>query len=467
MTRHRRRVGLAAAVVAVLAALPVVGWPRSHRALGLTGDTLSDPVDAPSGLDIAGAVRGGDASTVQFIIRTYAPFTDPAANFRVFIDDDGDGVADTWVLVDFDAATARMRAGVGPAGSAHLEAAAVKRLTAESLEVSFPRAVVSGSTSFDWAVVAESAGATGGATVLDTAPDTPTLTWPAPVRVSGPDRIGTAVASSFYAAGDARAVVLARWDDYADALAGAPLAVAKGGPLLLTPPSGLDPRVAAEMRRCLPLGATVYLLGGVDALGTAVEDAVRSEGYQTVRLGGSDRYATSLAVLEQGLGSVSTVLLATGRDFADALSAGAAAGSRGGAVLLTDGPSLTPAIAAYLGQNSVTTFAVGEPAATAYAPAAPLVGTDRYATAAAVAREFFPDPAVIGVASGENFPDALAGAAAMAEGHGPLVLTASGSLPEATRGYLVATGSATAFLFGGARAVGPGVADAIRSALRG
>ena len=453
-----------AAAVALLTAVPVIGWPRSHGALGLTGDTLTDPVDAPTGLDIADAVRGGDPSTVQFTIRTYAPFSDAAANFRIFIDDDADGTADSWVLIDFDPATDRMRAGVGAAGSPHLEPASVSRLTADSVEVTFPREAISGSTGFDWAVVAESPGAPGGPDAVDTAPDVPAFKWPVPVRVAGPDRIGTAVAASFCAPGAARAVVLARSDDYADALAGAPLAVAKAGPLLLTPPAQLDPRVASEIRRCLPAGGTVYLLGGPDALGVAVEDSVRTAGYEPVRIGGSDRYATGLAVLEQGLGSVSTVFLATGRDFADALAAGAAAASTGGAVLLTDGPSLTPAVAAYLDQTPVQAFAVGEPAARAYGPATPLVGPDRYATAVEVARAFFPGPTVVGVASGENFPDALAGAAAMGEGHGPLVLTASGSLPDATRDYLAATRSATAFLFGGAHAVGPGVADAIRSA---
>ncbi|HET6812131.1 MAG TPA: cell wall-binding repeat-containing protein [Acidimicrobiales bacterium] len=465
MTGRRLRRGLGPALVAVLTTLSMAGWPRTHGALGTTGDTVADPVDVPSGLDIAGAVRGGDATAVQFIVRTYAAFTDAAADFRILIDQNGDGTADTWVLVDFDPASGRMRAGVGPAGSVHLEPAAVYRLTPDSVEVTFPREAVAGSSAFDWAVAAESPGASGGAAVIDLAPDAPTVRPPAPVRVVGPDRIGTAVASSFYAAGDARAVVLARSDDYADALAGAPLAVTKGGPLLLTPPSRLDPRVEAEIRRCLPSGGVVYLLGGADALGAAVEDAVRSAGYETVRLGGSDRYATSLAVLQQGLGSVSTVFLATGRDFPDALSAGAAAGSTGGAVLLTDGTSLTPAVATYLDQNAVKAYAVGDPAAAAYGPATPLVGPDRYATAAEVARAFFPRPTVVGVASGENFPDALAGAAAMGQGHGPLLLTGSGALAGATRDYLLATPTATVYLFGGPHAVGQGVADAIRSAL--
>src|SRR5690242_17551229 len=65
-------------------------------------------------------------------------------------------------------------------------------------------------------------------------------------RVAGPTRIGTAIATSqdeFATGGSARAVVLARADNFPDALAGGPLAAAKGGPLLLTPSNALDPTV--------------------------------------------------------------------------------------------------------------------------------------------------------------------------------------------------------------------------------
>src|SRR5580700_7640205 len=81
-------------------------------------------------------------------------------------------------------------------------------------------------------------------------------------RVSGADRFLTAVAVSqvsFPTAGSAKAVVLASGDAFADALAGTPLAVQKGGPLLLTPSTGLTPPVVAEITRVLPPGGMVYV----------------------------------------------------------------------------------------------------------------------------------------------------------------------------------------------------------------
>ena len=67
-------------------------------------------------------------------------------------------------------------------------------------------------------------------------------------RLEGPTRYATAVAVSqeqFLVPGSADAVVLARGDDFADALAGAPLAHHLHGPLLLTRdrrPAGGHPR---------------------------------------------------------------------------------------------------------------------------------------------------------------------------------------------------------------------------------
>ena len=53
------------------------------------------------------------------------------------------------------------------------------------------------------------------------------------------------------------------------------------------------------------------------------------------------------------------------------------------------------------------------PAAAADPAAQPLVGPDRYATSIVVARELFPSPSIVAVASGEAFPDALSGGEAV------------------------------------------------------
>src|SRR5690606_16448261 len=61
-----------------------------------------------------------------------------------------------------------------------------------------------------------------------------------------------------------------------------------------------------------------------------------------------------------------------------------------------------------------------------------LAGPDRYATAAAIAGEFPAGADVVYVASGQNFPDALAGAALAGSQGAPVLLVRSDGIPTAT-----------------------------------
>lgn len=88
------------------------------------------------------------------------------------------------------------------------------------------------------------------------------------------------------------------------------------------------------------------------------------------------------------------------------------------------------------------------------APTTRIDGPDRYATAAAASARFFrPGVDVVYVASGEAFPDALAAGPAAAHREAPLLLTASGSLPQATRDELRRLAPRTILLVGGEAAV--------------
>ena len=325
-------------------------------------------------------------------------------------------------------------------------------------------------------------------TTTTTTPTTTTTTTPGSgkvVRLAGATRIGTAVAISqnrFAAAGSAKAVVLARSDpgQFADALVGAALAAAKQAPLLLTPGTALDPATLSEIQRVLPSGATVYMLGGTGALAPAVGATLSSAGYTVVRYGGVDRFDTAAIVADQGLGDPTTVFEATGLDFPDALSAGAAATFTGGAVLLTNGSVQASETASYLTAHPPTNlrYAVGGQAAAADPSADAIVGADRYATAADVAQQVFtsppsnplvpPSPTKFGAALGTNYPDALAGAAHIGGLHGPLLLVeAAGPLPAPTATYLAGVKSRLAggFVYGGTSAVGDDVLGELNAAI--
>lgn len=290
-------------------------------------------------------------------------------------------------------------------------------------------------------------------------------------RVYGSDAIATSIAVSqaeFTSAGSAKAVVLARSDFFADALAGGPLAAKLGGPLLITPgaslSSSLDSRVQNEIERVLPVGDTVYILGGALALSSSIDSALQALGYVTQRIAGADQFATAVDVADQ-LGNPSTIFEATGLSFQDALSSVPAAILERGAILLTEGSTQAPATAAYLAQHpGDTRYAIGGPLAAAGAdPTATAVwGDDLYETSAAVASRFFSDGTTFGAATGTNFPDALSGGVFMGDigNPGPILLVQpSGPLPSSISQYLISSlpTLVQGYLFGGPLAVGDGV----------
>jgi putative cell wall-binding protein len=266
----------------------------------------------------------------------------------------------------------------------------------------------------------------------------------------------------------AHAAVLAGYNGFADALAGVPLAVAKGGPLLLTHTDSLDADVGDELVRILPPGATVYLLGGERALSANVAAGVAALGFEVVRYGGATRFDTATVIADEGLGDPSTILEVTGLSFPDALSAGAAAAEAKGAVLLTDGASQSTASETYLSQHpDDNRYAIGGLAAAADPGATPIVGSNRYQTSALVATTFFTAPPAIGIASGLQFPDALSGGAHIGRLGGPLLLTDPDTLPISTEAYLAEnrTTDISAYIYGGPFAVSDTVEAAVDAAL--
>ncbi len=314
-------------------------------------------------------------------------------------------------------------------------------------------------------------------------------------RLAGADRIGTAVAASQaqWKGAAAQSVVLSRDDQFADALGGSTLAVSELGPLLLTPTAHLDSSVKAEISRVLgPASSnkTVYVLGGEQALSPAVYNAVKSMGYTVKRIAGADRYATSVAIAEQvgrsiaetGWNQPNRVLVATGDNAPDALSAGAVAESGGynspmnGVVVLTDDKKMPASTAAYLAQvkahdttyGTPPVYGVGGQADAALTSVGiqhtALVGATRYDTSYLVAKTFFNGwgringvgPSSVGFATGLTWPDALSGGAFMGQNGGPLLLVdpVSGISPVEQQWLAGWAPYATnAYIFGGTKAV--------------
>ena len=288
-------------------------------------------------------------------------------------------------------------------------------------------------------------------------------------RVAGADRVATAAAvsqSSFPTAASAKVVVLASDQSYPDALAGGPLAAKLGGPVLITDPSTLSAAAEAEIKRVLPAGGSVMVIGGSTAISDAILARLGADGFMAQRISGANRFATAVAVADV-LGDPANVVEASGLTFADALPGGPIAAKIGGVILLTDGSAQAPETAQYLSAHGGgTRVALGGPAAAADPSATPIVGANRYATAAKAAAAYFPSATVAGLASGLAFPDALAGGAAMAAGGAPILLTDPTTLSPDTSGYLnsVQPTLTKIVVFGGESAVSSQVANSAAQA---
>jgi putative cell wall-binding protein len=160
-------------------------------------------------------------------------------------------------------------------------------------------------------------------------------------------------------------------------------------------------------------GGVVITLGGTSAISPAVVTKLQQLGYQVERIGGVDRYATATLIADKiaTKHAVTHVYVATGLNFADALSAADAAGLNNGVVLLTADATMPGATKTWLGAHaSASATAIGGQAAAADPGVPALVGSNRYSTAALVAKSVAPAAGGIVLATGANFPDGLAGA---------------------------------------------------------
>lgn len=289
-------------------------------------------------------------------------------------------------------------------------------------------------------------------------------------------RYGTAAALADEAFPDgADTALLATGRNFADALAAAPLSVARSGPILLTEPGAVPEDTMDALE---DLGVTeVVLLGGASAISEDVEAQLSEAGYEVTRRAGDDRFETAaeLALLAHPDGA-DTVLLATGADFADALAAAPLAAAEDAPILLAGADRLPGATAdALVELGAGRIIVLGGPAAIGEAVEQQLTadgyqvsrqaGEDRFDTAAMLADAAFPEGADVALlTTGRDFPDALAAAPLSAERNGPILLVDGNRVPEATIDALASLGVTEVLLLGGTAAIGEGAEDRLSEA---
>lgn len=315
---------------------------------------------------------------------------------------------------------------------------------------------------------------------------------------------GAALASGLAMDGlDRIDVILASGENFPDGLAASALAAdrvapAVPGPVLLTRRAGLSPFTveALDTINTLCNGdddgvAGVTIVGGPAAVSNTVVEQLEDWGADVARIAGADRYATALAIAD-AVGPVlgpdrlpapeQQIILATGTNFPDALSAGSVAAASGIPIILNRGTSLLPAVAEWIDgalQPGDLVWVMGGDAAIPASVEDELVdagyvvqrvaGADRYATSGLFAGMLFTPPADgnVMLVSGENFADALSAGPLAGFANAPLLLTRRASLPSPISDYLADNvGSiSTVWAAGGTAAISEAVlVDALRTA---
>ena len=334
-------------------------------------------------------------------------------------------------------------------------------------------------------VLAGTLALTGGAIVAGVSPAN-ALPGFAAERLQGVDRFQTAADIAVSTFGTADTVVLARSDDFPDALTGNYLAGINGAPLLLTETANLTEATSVALNT---LDAqNVIIVGETAAVSDAVEADLDAQGYNVRRLGGLDRYKTAELIANDAFGTgvgtvgayngLDTAVLGSGEDFPDVLAAGPLSFAEKFPITITfptDLPQETINVYADLGIEQV--IVVGGTDAVSQSvrdevetltgnPVVVLADQTRAGTAVAIADfaydELGFDTAHINLARSDDFADALAGGPHGGFESAPIVITASGTLTTDTEDFLTARATTleTGNIFGGTAAVSTAVEDA-------
>lgn len=174
-------------------------------------------------------------------------------------------------------------------------------------------------------------------------------------RIAGKDRFDTAAKISerltnFF--GEQTAYVV-NGRNFPDALSIAPVAASQGAPILLTETNTIPTATATKLK----MYTDTFVIGGKGA----VSDTVLKQLQNPTRISGSDRYETSAKVADYfydpSLG-MNMAYVATGSNFADALTGSVSASYYSAPLLLTPTNSLHTSVKTFAEKNDILWFTI-------------------------------------------------------------------------------------------------------------
>lgn len=300
------------------------------------------------------------------------------------------------------------------------------------------------------------------------------------IRLAGGDRVETSlrIAQAIYPDKFNQAV-LATADNYPDALAGSVLAYQLDAPLLLVGSSEKDQaKVLSYLKANLKAEGTVYILGGSGVISQSFVDKINlGTATKSIWISGKDRYDTSVKIAEQLKVKTGTpVILASGENYPDALAVSSIAAAKQYPILLVRKEELSEVVSQELSlikpskiyiiglEGAISPAVVSQVAQITDLSAENIIrigGANRYATSLAIAEYFNLGREIICLATGRNYPDALAGSVYAAKHKAPIILTDS-TLPVQTANFIKLRKPAEIIIFGGEAVIGKPIEEQLK-----
>lgn len=262
----------------------------------------------------------------------------------------------------------------------------------------------------------------------------------ATMRIAGPGRVETSIEISKFENTKSKTVILADARNYPDALAASNLT--KGRYSVILVQNQLTQAIIDEITRLE--AEDLIILGGPNSISENIEKNLADiVGIKKVsRIAGDSRYDTCQKIFSQA--NKKTVVFASGEKFPDALATSSILGQAG--LLLTKSNELPKAVEGALDELDHDNFlivggenSIQEGLATAisnqynYNSHTRISGNNRYETSAKIGESL--NSSTVILASGENFPDALAASTLAQKIDAPILLISKDQIDQSVIDY--------------------------------
>jgi len=228
--------------------------------------------------------------------------------------------------------------------------------------------------------------------------------------------------------------------------------------------------VATNMGSVIPVFADIAITSKV---ATQISQSVST----SHRLSGIDRYATAVAISQKGWSTSDTIILASGENYADALTSGPLAKKYNAPILLTSKTSISSETMVEIGrlhvkniiiigsEGAISSSVVTQLNTAGFSITTRIGGVNRYETSTLVAAKLDKPSAVV-IVSGQDFPDALSVSSIASKLGYSIILSEKSGLSDSAKKYIATNGIKKAYIVGGQAVLYPAIEKQVTGSVR-